>query len=574
MDDQTYLAMEYVPGETLLEKLRTHPEATKTQAIDILEQMLDALACVLGAHLVHRDIKPSNIMIRPDGRAMLMDFGLVRDLSTDAARLTGQGDLLGTPKFVAPEVFHGESATPSSDLWSLGAVVYQLLTGSLPFDAPTFEAYLSVVVGSPDPQLDAQSAGVPEATAHFIDRLLRKDPSERFADATQALGAFCIVTGRTIRRPSRTSLEAINDHGSVGTPRTRKHRRYKRSLRRAALPAAAAVAGAFIALLAVHPPLGLSTPGQSRGPESSASLEASRSRLLDPTRSGLDRNSASQDLKEALQRMAYACGTDQLCAPDSQQPEESRIQIVQEAGTALHRERLQDLLTDYRQSRQWVPTSEALGVYREGIPLLKFDFQLRALGYHLPVAMDLVLPPWHRPLVSAPPGPQTVILWTFNEEVTALESAKDPDILVRKGTDQDLVLWIRGAGFPGGMDLMDMVQQRVIDQYVSPEFINLPAPLPNQKVFLRATLRSLGEGETLDVTLLDAQNESPAPITLFGSGRDQGSTGPLVPHLHGIDPTLVGGKRKIKLKYEYCERLGMNGEVWVGGIAVVYVRSE
>ena len=187
-DGLAYLVMELLVGEALSNVITRGPMDLAVSA-DILEQVTAALARAHDLGVVHRDLKPDNIyLINRGGRrnfVKLLDFGLAR-LSRDG-RLAAKGAVFGTPEYMSPEQARGEDATPSSDLYSLGVLLFEMCTGRLPFSAHDRDGYIeshkSVMPYSPDkfiPNLDPRAVRV-------IMRLLEKDPGQRFRDAHHLL---------------------------------------------------------------------------------------------------------------------------------------------------------------------------------------------------------------------------------------------------------------------------------------------------------------------------------------------------------------------------------------------------
>ena len=161
-DGQLFIAMEFVDGQTLREK---RGSVSFKQAIDIGIQIADGLAAAHEKGIVHRDIKPENIMIRKDGIAQIMDFGLAK-LRGNVSRLTKEGSTVGTAGYMSPEQVQGQDADHRSDIFSFGVVLYELLTGQLPFTGvhETALAYeivnvdaapMSSIKSEIDPSLDA-----------------------------------------------------------------------------------------------------------------------------------------------------------------------------------------------------------------------------------------------------------------------------------------------------------------------------------------------------------------------------------------------------------------------------------
>ena len=176
VEGQHFLAMEFLRGQTLRQRL-TQSRLTVRDACSILTQIAGALDMVHAAGIVHRDVKASNIMLLPDGTAKLLDFGIAR--SREEAEITTAGAILGTPSYMAPEQVRGEPATPATDLWSLGVLSYEMLTGHLPFAGQVVANVLyQVLNSSPAPML-----ALPKSVQKVLRRALDKDPALRYPSA-------------------------------------------------------------------------------------------------------------------------------------------------------------------------------------------------------------------------------------------------------------------------------------------------------------------------------------------------------------------------------------------------------
>ena len=173
-DGLAYLVMELVPGEPLSSLLRREGAQSPLVVRSIIGQVAMALGVAHEARVVHRDIKPANIMMQPDGIAKITDFGIARAL--DAAGHTRHGEMLGTPDYISPEQALGKPATGASDLYALGVVAHEMLSGRRPFDKGTPIATALSHVTEPPPPLPE---GVPDDLADLVWRLLAKDPAGR-----------------------------------------------------------------------------------------------------------------------------------------------------------------------------------------------------------------------------------------------------------------------------------------------------------------------------------------------------------------------------------------------------------
>ena len=196
-----YLVMEYLRGESLRDRL-LHGPLTPAQALPILRQVADALDAVHAQGVVHRDIKPSNVMLLPDGTAKLLDFGVSRQ--SDDTTITGTGALVGSPAYLSPEQVRGAEGTPASDLWAMGALLYEMLAGHPPFTGKNIPSVLYQVTHETPPPV----VGIPTPVQRVLRRALDKTPARRYpsalalADALQAaLPEYAVSTAS--RHPPR-----------------------------------------------------------------------------------------------------------------------------------------------------------------------------------------------------------------------------------------------------------------------------------------------------------------------------------------------------------------------------------
>ncbi len=183
--DYPYIAMEFLPSGTLAARIR---EGLSSRAsLRIVSQVARALDAIHSQGIVHRDLKPANILFRPDGRPVIVDFGLAKDLGSKVS-LTMAGQLLATPRYMSPEQCLGRAVDARSDLYSLGAVFYEMLTGTKLYETETMANLVTAHVHHPIPRLPERLAGYQP----ILDRLLAKDPDARFQSGRELFAMIAI----------------------------------------------------------------------------------------------------------------------------------------------------------------------------------------------------------------------------------------------------------------------------------------------------------------------------------------------------------------------------------------------
>ncbi len=212
-DDQMFIVMEFVDGQTLRQK---KDSMSFKQAVDIGIQVADGLAAAHEKGIVHRDIKPENIMIRKDGIAQIMDFGLakLRASGSKITRLTKEGSTVGTAGYMSPEQVQGQDADHRSDIFSLGVLLYELLTGQLPFKGVHETALAYEIVNVDAPPMSSLKSEIDPNLDAIVLECLEKDPRER----TQSTAQISLDLKRYRRESSKLKMSRITAARPVFQP--------------------------------------------------------------------------------------------------------------------------------------------------------------------------------------------------------------------------------------------------------------------------------------------------------------------------------------------------------------------
>ncbi|MGD8956259.1 MAG: serine/threonine-protein kinase [Chromatiaceae bacterium] len=210
-DRDYFMAMEYCPGGTLKQYILDG--RSRSQALTILRQIAAALGYAHDHGFIHRDIKPGNVLFRDDGTAVLSDFGIAKTVD-GSTRVTREGWAIGTPEYMSPEQAAGKDLSPSSDLYSLGVVLYETLTGQKPFRGPDALSTAMQHANAPIPHLPSEFVWL----QHVLDGLLAKNPLERFASADELIAEIDAVE-RARPQPRDEDATRILDPGALSAAR-------------------------------------------------------------------------------------------------------------------------------------------------------------------------------------------------------------------------------------------------------------------------------------------------------------------------------------------------------------------
>jgi eukaryotic-like serine/threonine-protein kinase len=302
-DGRQFIVFEYVPGKTLKDYLAGRGPLPPGEALTIAIEVGKGLAYAHRAGIVHRDVKPQNVILNGDGLSKVTDFGIARSVDVETA-VTQSGTVLGTSDYIAPEQASGGPAVPGSDVYGLGCVLFELLTGSTPYTGGSFVDVAMQHIHAPTPRVRERRPEVPARVAVAVERAMAKDPADRFASmddfvaeleaCRDGLGGSASETTAVV--PEAPAPAGVPPARSVGEAARRPRRRVGATVFPIllGLVVAGAVAAAFLLARDGGGPLGA-------GAESSAPVELRAVVSYDPDGDGQEHPEAVQNATDGNQ---------------------------------------------------------------------------------------------------------------------------------------------------------------------------------------------------------------------------------------------------------------------------------
>ncbi|MCZ2156580.1 MAG: serine/threonine protein kinase [Bryobacterales bacterium] len=220
-DGLSYISMEYVEGESLEAMLEKRRELSRETLLSLLQQIAEALDFAHSRGIIHRDIKPPNIMVTPNGRVRITDFGIAK--IAHASSLTQGGGMLGTPDYMSPEQIAGSAVDGRADQFSLGVIAFELLTGEKPFVAETLPALFYRIAHQPSPDATLLNRSLSHEISAVLDRAMAKEAADRYPSCmafVDALREACAATPGWFPLPRGMSQTLPTIGGSTTKPPT------------------------------------------------------------------------------------------------------------------------------------------------------------------------------------------------------------------------------------------------------------------------------------------------------------------------------------------------------------------
>ena len=452
---RSYIVMEYVEGRDLKSVIRSEAPLQLDRAIDLIVQACAALGYAHRAGLVHCDVKPQNMLVTNDGRLKVTDFGIARAISAMVPQ--DVETVWGTPHYFSPEQAAGESPTPASDVYSLGVVLYEMLAGRLPFDGENHTDLAMAHLRDEPPPLTALNPGVPIQIEQIINKVMSKEPANRYRTADQ-LGRVLIEYRRladqsTGMQPATSfvlesepsSPTVLRDASSIGQGRVDWLAWILGTL--AAIAVIGLIPLLFLVIRAYSEPLPTQVPGLSATATLSSTAATFGEQILVP-------NLIGRTQKDALQQ-ASSLGLQIVVAParfDAHIPTGSVVDQDPPAGKLVPRGSSIEIALS--QGPQVSPVVNVLNFIYEDV-----EGGLKTYGWDIRLVEEYNQQPYHKILNQDPPaglplaagqpltltvsGGTTITLQVNLSDLIWLDAANVPNDQLTRGSNLDLTLFWR-----------------------------------------------------------------------------------------------------------------------------------
>ncbi|MBQ9544192.1 MAG: Stk1 family PASTA domain-containing Ser/Thr kinase [Clostridia bacterium] len=245
--DPKYIVMEYVNGMTLKDYMSMNAPLETDEAVSIMEQLLKALSATHEKNIVHRDVKPQNVMVTPDLKLKLMDFGIAK--LPGSKMLEEDEKAMGTVHYISPEQASGKNVGPGTDVYSAGVIFYEMLTGKLPFDGETPLSVAMMHVNNPPVLPRKYNEKIPPALEQIIMKAMKKEPSQRFSSAAsmlKALRLFSVDHRTLLDRETLDNIDSTSLEPKKTTEENKPQKVKTRHGRRTMFPIILGVSCAFL----------------------------------------------------------------------------------------------------------------------------------------------------------------------------------------------------------------------------------------------------------------------------------------------------------------------------------------
>jgi len=185
-----YLVTEFVDGKSLRNLIETSAPLTPDQAVSLTRKIADGMAYCHQNGVIHRDLKPENILVTADGQPVIMDFGLALTKGSHRVTYSNLSATMGTPDYMAPEQIEGQRGDQRTDIYALGTILYELLSGAVPFTGDSNMVIMAQHLNGTVPRLDRVNPSIPSELAAIVAKCLSRDPDQRYADMVALVDAF------------------------------------------------------------------------------------------------------------------------------------------------------------------------------------------------------------------------------------------------------------------------------------------------------------------------------------------------------------------------------------------------